>query len=224
MGIFSRMKDIMASNINAILDKAEDPSKMIEQMLRQAREDLAEVKQETATVMANEKDAYRKLQETTEEMDKYTKAAEKAVKSGNDADALKLLESKDRVSQKLQGIKENYDAAHKDAENMRTMYNKLSNDIESLEYRKDTIRSKAATAKAREHANKVTAGKSNTSSLEAFDRMEAKVNKMLDTANAAAELDRADSEDEDLLSKYGGATSSTAEDELRAMKERLGMS
>ena len=59
LGIFSRMKDIMSSNINAVLDKMEDPSKMIDQMLRQSREDLAEVKQETAAVMANEKDAYR---------------------------------------------------------------------------------------------------------------------------------------------------------------------
>ena len=51
MGILQRFKDIMASNINALLDKAEDPEKMIDQTLRNLTKDLAEVKKETAAVM-----------------------------------------------------------------------------------------------------------------------------------------------------------------------------
>ena len=54
MGILQRFKDIMASNINALLDKAEDPEKMIDQTLRNLTKDLAEVKKETAAVMADE--------------------------------------------------------------------------------------------------------------------------------------------------------------------------
>ena len=54
MGIISRFKDIMAANINALLDKAEDPEKMIDQYLRNLESDLAKVKQETASVMAEE--------------------------------------------------------------------------------------------------------------------------------------------------------------------------
>lgn len=222
MGILSRMKDIMASNINAMLDKAENPEKMVNQMLRQSREDLAQVKQETAAVMANEQNAFRKLQECEQNIAKYQQAAENAVKSGSDDDALKLLQSKDRLLQQLNGLKENYEAAHKDAENMKAMYTKLSNDVASLEGRADMIKGKAATAKAREHANKVTSGVSNMGSLEAFDRMEAKVNKQLDTANAAAALDREDTSESDLLSKYSAGSTTSAEEELRAMKERLG--
>ena len=52
MGILKRFKDIMSSNINALLDKAEDPEKMIDQYLRDLQEDLRKVKSETATVMA----------------------------------------------------------------------------------------------------------------------------------------------------------------------------
>ena len=70
MGIFSRMKDIMSSNINALLDKAENPQKMIDQMLRQSREDLAEVKKETGAVMANETAARRKVEECEESIAK----------------------------------------------------------------------------------------------------------------------------------------------------------
>ena len=222
MGIFSRMKDIMSSNINALLDKAENPQKMIDQMLRQSREDLAEVKKETGAVMANETAARRKVEECEESIAKYAQAAENAVKAGNDADALKLIESKNRMMEQLNGLKENYEAAHADAENMRAMFQKLSNDIASLEGRADMIKGKAATAKAREHANKVTAGAGNTRSLEAFDRMEAKVNKQLDTANAVASLDKEGSSDSDLLSKYASGPSGSAQDELAALKAKLG--
>ena len=55
MGILKRFKDIMSSNINALLDKAEDPEKMIDQYLRDLQEDLRKVKSETATVMADRK-------------------------------------------------------------------------------------------------------------------------------------------------------------------------
>lgn len=222
MGILSRMKDIMASNINALLDKAENPEKMVNQMLRQSREDLAEVKQETAAVMANEQNAYRKLQECTANIEKYTRAAENAVQAGQDQDALSLLQTKNRLIEEQKGLQENYDAAHKDAENMKAMYSKLSRDVQNLESRADMIKGKAATAKAREHANKVTSGVSNMSSLEAFDRMEAKVNKQLDTANAAASLDRQDTSESDLLSKYSSGSPTSAEAELAAMKQRLG--
>lgn len=222
MGILSRMKDIMSSNINALLDKAENPEKMVNQMLRQSREDLAEVKKETAAVMANENNARRKLEECQENIARYEKAAESAVLAGNDDDALKLLDSKNRLTEQLQGLQENYDAAHKDSENMKAMYNKLSQDVASLESRADMIKGKAATAKAREHANKITSGVSNMASLEAFDRMEAKVNKQLDQANAIADLDRQDSSEEDLLKKYSGPASSTARDELAALKAKLG--
>ena len=54
MGIISRFKDIMASNINALLDKAEDPEKMIDQTMRNLNKDLAKVREETAAVMADE--------------------------------------------------------------------------------------------------------------------------------------------------------------------------
>ena len=61
MGILTRFKDIMSANVNALLDKAEDPAKMIDQTLLNLRKDLAEVKKETAAVMADEKNAKRKV-------------------------------------------------------------------------------------------------------------------------------------------------------------------
>ena len=61
MGILKRFKDIMSANINAMLDKAEDPEKMIDQYLRDLQEDLRNVKSETAPVMADETRCKRAL-------------------------------------------------------------------------------------------------------------------------------------------------------------------
>lgn len=63
MGILERFTDIIKANINDLLDKAEDPAKMIDQYLRDMTEDLAEVKRETANVMAEESRAKRMLEE-----------------------------------------------------------------------------------------------------------------------------------------------------------------
>ena len=63
MGIIARFKDIMAANINALLDKAEDPEKMIDQYLRNLESDLGNVKAETAAIMAAETRAKRELDE-----------------------------------------------------------------------------------------------------------------------------------------------------------------
>ena len=61
MGILTRFKDIMEANINALLDKAEDPEKMVDQYLRNLESDLGKVKAETAAVMADEAKAKREL-------------------------------------------------------------------------------------------------------------------------------------------------------------------
>lgn len=63
MGIITRFKDIMAANINALLDKCEDPEKMIDQYLRNLEQDFSKVKAETAAIMAEEKSAKRKLED-----------------------------------------------------------------------------------------------------------------------------------------------------------------
>ena len=68
MGILQRFKDIMSSNINALLDRAEDPEKMVDQTLRNLNSDLAKVKAETAGVMADEQKAKRNLDEVNAEI------------------------------------------------------------------------------------------------------------------------------------------------------------
>lgn len=222
MGVLTRFKDIMSSNINALLDKAEDPEKMIEQCLRNLNSDLGKVKSETASIMAEEQRSKRALDECTEETNKMQKYAVKALEAGNEDDARKFLEKKSSLSTKQAGLQQAYDLASSNAKHMRDMHDKLVGDIGELESRKDMIKGKMAVAKTQERINKMGYSvDSANNSMSAFDRMEDKANQALDKANAMAELNAGTKDDiQDLTEKYA-CSSSDIDDELAALKASM---
>lgn len=223
MGILQRFSDIMRSNFNALLDKCEDPAKMVDQMLLDLRKDLAEVKQETATVMADEKNALRRVDDCREKISSYEEAAKKAISTGNDNDAYLLIARKQQMETQLDSLQEAYETASTNAQKMRQLYDKLVHDIESLEARKDAIKAKVAAAKAQERMNKVSSGIDTSDSIAAFERMEAKADKMLDAANVEAELNEGIYATSDLAEKYASGGPDSVEAEIARMKAELGL-
>ena len=228
-GILSRFKDIMSSNINALLDKVEDPMKMIDQYLRNLESDLGKVKAETAAVMAEETRAKRELDECTESINKMQAYAEKALLAGNEADARAFLEKKSELSKKLSSLQQPYDIAKENSTKMRAMHDKIVKDIAELNSRRDQLKAKMAVAETQEKLNKIGSSVDGAmGNMSKFDEMEAKINKKLDTANAMAELNSSKDSDniDDLMAKYdtqaNGASSET-DDELAALKAKLGL-
>lgn len=223
MGILTRFKDIMSSNINALLDKAEDPEKMIDQCLRNLNSDLGKVKAETAAIMAEEQRSQRTLDECSREVSKYQEYAVKALEANNEDDARKFLQKKASVAEKQTNLTQAHDLAKKNADNMRAMHDKLVKDIGELESRRDTIKSKMAVAKTQERINQMGASfDGSVNSISAFERMEAKADKALDQANAMAELNaKPKDETDDLAAKYDKAPDSAVDDELAALKASL---
>lgn len=140
MGIISRFKDIMSANINALLDKCEDPEKMIDQYLRNLESDLGKVKAETAAIMAEETRAKRELDECNAEVTKYQNYAVKAVEAGNDEDARQFLVKKNQLVEKQAALQQAYDLAAANATKMRQMHDKLVKDINELNSRKMLLR------------------------------------------------------------------------------------
>ena len=223
-GIIKRFSDIMSANLNALLDKAEDPEKMIDQYLRNLESDLGKVKAETASVMAEETKCKRELDECNADIEKMQRYAEKAIVAGNDNDARQFLEKKQQLVSKQTALQQAYDLAHGNAVKMKEMHDKLVSDMGELQSRRDAIRAKVAVAKTQERLNKVgssVAGVSNN--LSAFDRMEEKANRMLDEANAMSELNTTKDDVADLAAKYDEDSSNTGvDDELAALKVKLG--
>lgn len=227
MGIMTRFKDIMAGNVNALLDKAEDPEKMIDQYLRNLETDFAKVKAETASVMAEEKSARRKLDECSEEIAKMGEYAKKAVAAGNDNDARRFLEKKSELTQKQEVLTKNYELAQANSVKMRQMHDKLESDIQAMKSKRDMLKAKVKVAQTQRKINEMGSGmESAGSNAAAFERMEEKVNRMLDEADAVGELNTS-SEEEDLdklASKYDSTeTVSAVDDELAALKAEMGM-
>jgi phage shock protein A len=107
------------------------------------------------------------------------------------------------------------------------MHDKLVKDMDTLEARRTSIKATMKAAKAQERINEVGSSfKGAGNDLEAFDRMEAKANKMLDEANAMAELNQSasDANIDNLAAKYDDAPSNQAvDDELAALKAKLGL-
>lgn len=225
MGILSRFRDIMASNVNALLDKCEDPEKMIDQYLRDLESDYAEVKAETASVMAEAKNAQRKLDECNEEIKKMESYAVKAVNAGNDDDARKFLQKKAELSERVATLQQNLDICNANAAKMKDIHAKLEDDIANLKAKRDTLKAKVKVAEAQQKVNKLGASADKAgSTMSAFSRMEEKINRMTDEADAMAELDNAKDDVDSLAAKYETTTeSANVDDELAALKASLGM-
>ena len=228
-GILSRFKDIMSSNINALLDKVEDPMKMIDQYLRNLESDLGKVKAETAAVMAEETKSKRELDECVDSINKMQTYAEKALLSGNEADARTFLSKKGELNNKLISIQQTYDIAKENSTKMREMHDKLIKDISQLNTRRDELKAKMAVANTQEKLNKIGSSVNGAiGNMSKFDEMEAKINKKLDTANAMAELNNSQKEEniEDLIAKYDNETKNTSseiDNELSELKSKLGL-
>ena len=199
---------------------------MVDQYLRDLTESLAEVKQETAGVMAEEARTERQVKENETGISKYDGLARAALEAGNEDDARTFLAKKQQLVTKGEGLRAAAEAAHENATKMREMHDKLVGDIEQLKSRREAIKAKVAVAKTQDKVNKMSsAGDRAAGAMSAFDRMEAKADAMLDRANAEAELNAAPSDPlADLEKKYADAGSNASVDaELAALKAEMGL-
>ena len=235
MEILNRFKDIMTSNINALLDKAEDPEKMIDQYLRDLNSDLGKVKSETAAIMAAEKRERRELEEFEKEIGDMQRYAVKALEAGNEDDARKFLQRKAELSEKVADKQTAVELATANTQQMRQMHDKLESDIGELESRRSELKGKASVAKTQKRMNDFASSVGGAGErISAFDKMEQKINQELDEAIAMSELNKGSGTDiKDLASKYDSDTSIDDEleslkaginvdDELEALKSQLG--
>ncbi len=219
----------MEANINSLLDKAEDPEKMIDEALRDMQDDLNEVKSETATIMAEQMRAQREFDENQAEVNKLQSYAERAVAAGNDSDARDFLTKKSHLVGQQASLQQVLVSATANSTKMRAMHDKLVDQIGELDSRRDNIKAKMNIAKTQEHINKLGSSiDQSKGSMNKFGEMEEKANKMLDKANAMAELNSVTDNElsyeeklDDLEDKYDDIPSApSVEDELAAMKAK----
>jgi len=138
MGIFTRFSDIVNSNINAILDKAEDPEKIVRLMIQEMEDTLVEVRSAAARSIADKKDLNRRIETLDRDLTDWDSKAELALRKGREDLAKAALVEKSRVAAAVDALKQDYLAVDEGLA-------KLNEDISRLE-------SKLADAKARQKA------------------------------------------------------------------------
>lgn len=226
MGILDRFTTIIKANINERLDRAEDPAKMVDQYLLDLTDELAEVKRETASVIAEETRTRRAVEDNQGEVERMESLAKKALKAGNEDDARVFLAKKQKLEATGTELAKAADAAHANADKMRQMHDKLVSDIEDLKSRRETIKAKTAVARTQERvAGYASSTEKAESAMRSFNRMEEKADRMLDTADAMTELNATPVDDaEALAEKYGSvASDASVDDELERLKEEMGL-
>lgn len=208
MGILTRFKDIMASNINAVFKKGEkNPEVAVQKYLSQLRCDLGQVKAESDALKIEYQRAEAALDENLAEQEKITRYRDRAKNASATADARTFDRKLAALKEEGARLQQRYDAAKNDMNQYDALREKLTNDINALEAKLNEVKSKLDAARAQDRMNNM-ASKAGAGSADAmFDKMNQQADAALDRANAMAELSGANNMDEhdeidDLTSKY----------------------
>jgi len=221
MGIMDRMATVIKSNLNHLINKAEDPEKMLDQILIQMRQQLVEAKREVAVAIADEKRLAAQLEAELEQVREWERRATMAVQKGEDDLAREALRRKADHEQIAIGYKKQWDAQQASTENLKNALRALSQKIEEAGRKKNLLVARQKRAEAQKHIHEVMTGLTDTSAFESFDRMTSKVEQIEAQADAAVELSQELSGDT-MEQRFKALESSTdVEQELHALKAKV---
>jgi phage shock protein A len=221
MGILDRVSMVIKSNLNHLINKAEDPEKMLDQILIQMRQQLLEAKREVAVTIADEKRLGTQLEAELEQVREWERRATIAVQKGQDDLAREALRRKAEHEQIAIGYKSQWDAQRTSADNLKNALRGLSQKIEEASRKKNLLIARQKRAEAQKHIHEVMTGLSDTSAFESFDRMATRVEQLEAQASAAVEISQELSGDP-MEQRFRALESSTdVEQELNALKARM---
>ncbi len=224
MGIFSRLKTVISSNVNDLISKAEDPEKMLNQLIVDMNEQLIESKKAVALAIADEKKLQRETENQLAQAQEWERKAMLAVNAGNDGLAKEALMRKQDYDNAYTEFNKQWQAQKAAVDKLKSTLRELQSKIEEAQRKKNLLVARAKRAQAQEKIqNTISNVAGNTSAFAAFDRMAQKVDQLEAQADAQAEL--ADlSQDADLdkqfreLEKSGGS----ADAMLLELKQKMG--
>lgn len=178
MGIFSRVRDIISSNMNAMLDRAEDPEKMIRLMIQEMEDTMVEVKASCAGAMANTKKVQRQLQEAQKRTEDWSKKAQIALSKNREDLAREALVEKRRW-------RERADILEKEMDQCDVLVEQYQDDIRQLEEKLNTAREKQRMlvqrhihARRKQHAQEEIQRVDSTDAWMRFEQFENRIERM----------------------------------------------
>ncbi len=149
MGIFTRFSDIVNSNINAILDKAEDPEKIVRLMIQEMEDTLVEVRSAAARSIADKKDLNRKIEALDQDLHNWDGKAELALRKGREDLAKAALVEKSRVSDAVELLKQDYFAVEEGLAKLNEDIARLESKLDDAKTRQKALLARHKTANSR---------------------------------------------------------------------------
>jgi len=223
MGIFDRFSTLLRSNINDLISRAENPEKMLSQLIVDMKTQLAKAKQQVASAIADEK----KLQADAETMKKQAEDWERramlAVQEGRDDMAKQAL---GRYNEQLQGAQQLHETwlRHKaETDALKLSLRQLNDKIEEAKRKKNILVARAKRAEAQQRIQETMSGMSDKSAFESFERMTEKIEAHERKALAAAELNEEVSGDRLVKQFEALEYKGSSDQQLLELKQRMGL-
>jgi phage shock protein A len=217
MGLFDRIGRVVKANLNDLVNKAEDPEKILEQSIIDMQEDLVQLRQAVATAIATQKRSQKQYEQAQNEANTWQQRAMLALQKGDEDLARQALQRKKTNADTAESIKAQLDAQTAQVDTLKRNLIGLESKISEAKTKKNMLKARAQAAKANEQLQNTIGNLNTGGSMAAFDRMEEKVLQMEARSQAAAELGSSGLEEQFALLEAG----SGVDDELAAMKAQL---
>ena len=217
-GALARISDILKSNINEMLDRAEEPDKMIRQMVRDMEEGVSKATASVGTAVANHKRLERQVNDKRAQVDQWQRKAERAVEAGRDDLARRALERKAVFAKAAEELVPALEESRQTAEQLREQLRELKTKLEEARARQGALVARHQAAQARKRLAQSISGLGQDA-FSSFERFEQKVAESEAEADAHVEVSGAVGDLEKEIRQMEAERS--ADDELQALKAKL---
>ena len=189
MGIFDRFKRVVKSNINDMISKAENPEKMLNQLIVDMNQQLVESKRSVASAIADEKKLERQMKEQEELGHEWERKAMLAVKAGKEDLAKQALLRKQEYDSIVKQYREQWEQQHGAVEKLKASLRGLQQKIEEAQRKKNLLIARSRRAEAQKRIQQTIGSMADTSAFEAFDRMSKRMDQVEAENEAMAEIE-----------------------------------
>jgi phage shock protein A len=188
MGLFDRVSTLVRANLNDLLDRAEDPEKLIRQILIDMNNQLRQLRTQVAASIADEKRLQQRHAESQQRAEEWERKAELALDKGDEELARAALQRRNNFQQSAEGFYEQWQEQKAQVDQLKLALGQLEQKIQEAEAKKDLLIARSRRAKAETNIRETLAGIGRASAASEFDRMEERVSVQEARAKAAAEL------------------------------------
>lgn len=221
MAIFSRLADLLKANINDLIDRAEDPEKMLKQIIIDMEEQLQKATQSLGQVMGSERQTKKQLEEAKSNAALWEDRAKTALKAGDEALAKQAVDNKLKADATIKQYQQIHSDISMQVDTVRQQVNILKQKLDEARARQSILIARAQVADARQGVAKAIGGIDSSGAFAKMDKMEQKILQKEAQADVQFEISGINAEQNDPFEKL--EAQSAADSEMERLKKELGL-